>query len=58
VAVVARPEACIACGSCVEMCPRGAISLDETAVIDASSCTGCGLCVSDCAHGALALAEV
>ena len=58
VAVVARPESCIACGACVETCPRNAITLEETAVIDASSCTGCGLCVSDCAQGALTLAEV
>jgi len=58
VAIVAKPESCIACGDCVETCPRGAITLDETAVIDAGICTGCGLCVSDCAYGALALAEV
>ena len=58
VAIVAEPESCIACGTCVETCPRDAITLDETAVIDASICTGCGLCVSDCAYGALALAEV
>jgi len=58
VAIVADPESCIACGTCVETCPRDAITLDETAVIDASICTGCGLCVSDCAYGALALAEV
>ena len=38
-AVVARPESCIACGTCVETCARRAITLDETAVIDASSCT-------------------
>ena len=57
VAIVADPESCIACGTCVETCPRDAITLDETAVIDASICTGCGLCVSDCAYGALALAE-
>ncbi len=55
-AIVARPGSCIACGTCVETCPRDAITLDETAVIDASICTGCGLCVSDCAYGALALA--
>jgi ferredoxin len=58
VAIVAKPESCIACGTCVETCARSAITLAETAVIDASICTGCGLCVSDCAYGALALAEV
>jgi ferredoxin len=58
VAIVAKPKSCIACGTCVETCARGAITLDEIAVIDASVCTGCGLCVSDCAYGALALTEV
>ena len=57
-AIVAIPESCIACGTCVETCPRHAIALDEIAVIDASNCTGCGLCVTDCASAALALAEV
>jgi NAD-dependent dihydropyrimidine dehydrogenase PreA subunit len=58
VAVVAKPESCTACGTCVEACPQDAIALGDTAVIDASICTGCGLCVSDCANGALAVAEV
>jgi ferredoxin len=58
VAIVADPESCTACGSCVETCPREAITLDGTAVIDPSICTGCGLCVNDCAYDALALAEV
>lgn len=58
VAVVDALESCTACGSCVETCPRGAITLDGTAVIEPSICTGCGLCVNDCANGALALTEV
>jgi ferredoxin len=58
VAVVAKPEACIACGTCVETCPRDAITLEETAVIDPDACTGCGMCVDDCSYGALALSEV
>jgi ferredoxin len=58
VAVVARPGSCTACGTCVEACLQDAITLGDTAVIDASICTGCGLCVSDCANGALAFAEV
>jgi NAD-dependent dihydropyrimidine dehydrogenase PreA subunit len=58
VAVVAKPASCIACGTCVDTCLRGAITLEETAVIDPQLCNGCGLCVSDCSYGALALAEV
>jgi NAD-dependent dihydropyrimidine dehydrogenase PreA subunit len=58
VAIVAKPGSCIACGTCVETCPRGAITLEETAVIDPQLCNGCGLCVDDCSYGALALAEV
>ncbi len=57
VAIVAKPGSCIACGTCVETCPRGAITLEKTAVIDSQLCHGCGLCVNDCSYGALALAE-
>jgi ferredoxin len=53
--VVVRPEACVACGACVEACPRGAIGLDEVATIDAGYCTGCGICVETCAYDALEL---
>jgi len=58
VAIVAKPGSCIACGTCVDTCPRGAITLEETAMIDPQLCNGCGLCVNDCSYGALALAEV
>ena len=53
--VVVRPEACVACGACVEACPRGAIGLDEVATIDDRYCTGCGICVESCAYDALEL---
>jgi ferredoxin len=58
VAIVVKPESCIACGTCVDTCPRDAITLEERAVIDPKLCNGCGMCVSDCSYGALALAEV
>jgi ferredoxin len=51
--VVVRPEACVACGACVEACPRGAIGIDEVATIDARYCTGCGICIESCAYEAL-----
>jgi ferredoxin len=57
VAIAAKPGSCIACGTCVDSCLRGAITLQETAVIDAQLCNGCGLCVNDCSYGALAFAE-
>ncbi|MDH5199348.1 MAG: hydrogenase iron-sulfur subunit [Candidatus Bathyarchaeota archaeon] len=47
---------CDGCGLCVEVCPRGAISVEgETPVIDVVSCNGCGACVSACSMGALKL---
>jgi heterodisulfide reductase subunit A len=47
---------CDGCGLCVEVCPRGAISVEgETPVIDMVSCNGCGACVSACSMGALKL---
>jgi len=47
-ALIARPEACTACGACVDACPRGAIEVADVAVIDAVFCTGCGACLDAC----------
>ena len=35
---------CVACGACVDTCPVGAISMEDKAVVDASSCVDCGAC--------------
>jgi ferredoxin len=52
----ADTEACIGCGTCVEICPFGALALDEGVVaIDAAECMGCGVCVPQCQQEALAL---
>ena len=48
-------EECIACGACVDVCPVEAISLEDTAVIDAETCTSCETCVERCPAKALTL---
>ena len=55
VAVVAHQEDCILCETCFDVCPCGAITLRETAEVDAASCTGCGACENACPTGVLAL---
>ena len=43
------PETCTACGTCVDVCPVEAITLeDEFAVIDQDECTECETCIPEC----------
>lgn len=50
------PATCAGCGTCVQRCQVGAISLaDSVATVDKERCIGCGLCVTTCTTGAAQL---
>ncbi|MDD1776629.1 MAG: 4Fe-4S binding protein [Candidatus Helarchaeota archaeon] len=51
-------DACQGCGTCVDRCQFGAISLEEIASIDLDKCYGCGNCVLTCPEKALVLVEI
>lgn len=44
---------CVACGACVDVCPQGAITVDNIAVVDAGKCIDCGACIDECPAGAI-----
>lgn len=44
-----RPDRCIACGKCRELCPVGAI---RDGVFDQARCISCGKCAAQCHAGA------
>lgn len=49
-------SACLGYGSCVEACPQGAISLDETGLPQISdACTACGHCMAVCPRDVIRL---
>jgi heterodisulfide reductase subunit A len=55
---VCDERTCSACGNCVEVCPFGAIELQEgrfgtAAHVNAAQCKGCGCCVAACPSGAM-----
>lgn len=56
---IAVPDrgACVACGSCMDACPRKAISVfrGSYAVVDAARCVGCGMCSRTCPAGVIAM---
>ncbi len=41
-------EECVACGTCAEECPVGAIQEGEPYVISEDKCTDCGTCSEVC----------
>lgn len=42
--------ACVACGCCLKVCPRQALSVfkGSYAVVNQAACVGCGLCAKEC----------
>lgn len=47
---------CLGLGSCVKVCPQGAISIkDDIAVVNPRLCVGCGLCAKTCPKGIIGM---
>ncbi len=48
---------CVACGCCIKVCPRKAITVPRGihAVIDRELCVGCGKCVKECPASVISL---
>lgn len=55
-----RPLVCTLCGRCVEVCPTGALSMDErtgAVILEESRCDSCGICVEECPVGVIRMDE-
>ena len=52
--VIRYEQRCIGCGTCVSVCPEGAIT-DVNLPVNATRCVACGRCVEACPGGALDL---
>ena len=46
-------DECIACGSCIPVCPQNCIEIKDIAVINQSHCLHCGNCFDICPVGAV-----
>ena len=48
---------CVACGSCVQVCPKSALRMNRgiRAEVDAEKCIGCGKCAKVCPAAVISL---
>ena len=51
---------CVACGSCVKVCPMGAIDILKgiMAQVNFEKCVGCGKCAKECPASIIEIREV
>jgi predicted Fe-Mo cluster-binding NifX family protein/ferredoxin len=52
---VVDSEKCTGCGICVDVCPTGAIEVNQQAEVNEESCNGCAACVSECPNEAIVI---
>lgn len=45
---IAVDDACVQCGQCAEVCPVGAIDINNSAEIDIEACITCCACIKQC----------
>ena len=55
--VIIEESKCTACGTCVDVCPVEAITVDQVVHIDPENCIDCGSCIYECSEGALSMAD-
>lgn len=50
---------CVACGACVKVCPKGALSVYRGcyAVVNEELCVGCGKCAKTCPADCITVKE-
>ncbi|MCI8372807.1 MAG: 4Fe-4S binding protein [Lachnospiraceae bacterium] len=50
-------QECVACGCCMKVCPRSALSIPKGiyAEINQDLCVGCGKCVKECPASVITL---
>ena len=46
-------QKCTLCGTCIDNCPFGALSMEETGIVVSEKCRVCGLCVRHCPEKAI-----
>ncbi len=46
-------DLCVACGTCLDRCKFGAITVNDIAQVNPDKCVGCGLCAVTCPNNAI-----
>ena len=57
---VVRYAECVACGCCVNVCPKYAVKVSGGvyAQVENEKCIGCGICVKECPASVIELKEM